>query len=284
MSRRPSVRRRLGLLIIATITVATVFTSGAATAAASATTGSPPTASSAVSATTATDLASRVLALMNRDRKARGLVPYRQWSAVSSLALDRAQNMADVNTLSHDAAGGSVGSALNSMGLQWYRFGEIIGTANADWSTAADYIYKLWKASSFHAGLMYSKSYNYVGIGFAHRASNGTTWASVVFVDSRDHTRPVAHNKRLSRSGRTIRFTWGGHDRKLQTHTAGLASFDVQMRRDNGAWHTIRNDTTSTSLVKRHRKHGHWFWFRVQSKDRRGNLSQWTTPVRVWVP
>jgi len=284
MLTRPSVRRRLGLLIIAAAAVATLFTTSAATAAASAAPNPPSTTASAGSATTASDLASRVLTLMNRDRKARGLRPYRQWSAVNSLALDRAQNMAAVNTLSHDAAGGSVGSALNSRGLQWYAFGEIIGTANADWSKAADYIYKLWKASSFHADLMYSRSYNYVGVGFVHRASNGTTWASVVFVDSRDHTRPVAHNRQLSRSGTTIRFTWGGHDRKLQTHTAGLASFDVQMRRDNGAWRTIRNDTTSTSLVKRHRKHGHWFWFRVQSKDRRGNLSRWTTPVRVWVP
>ncbi len=270
-STRPSAWSRLGLILASAILVATVLGVTAAPAAAS--------------STTAQTMASRVMALMNKDRRARGLVPYRKWSALNTLAADRAESMATVNTLSHDAAGGSVGSALNSRGLQWYAYGEIIGTANASWgTTAAEYIYKLWKSSSYHAGVMFSRSYNYIGIGFAHRASNGTTWASVVFVDSRDHTRPVATSKRLTRSGTTIRFTWGGHDKKLQTHTAGLRSFDVQMRRDKGTWRTVRDGTTSTSLTKRHRRHGHYFWFRVRSEDRRGNLSRWTKPVRIWVP
>jgi uncharacterized protein YkwD len=243
------------------------------------------TASPASGSTSSADsMARHILARMNRDRAARGLVRYRGWSPVSSLATDRAQSMASVNTLSHDAAGGDLGKALTADGVQWFAFGEIIGTANAPWGReVADYIYKLWKHSSYHAALMFSRSYNYVGIGFAHNARTGSTYASVVFVDSRDHTRPVAHNGKLSRSGRTITFRWSGHDRRLQTRTAGLRSFDVQMRRDSGTWRTIRNDVTRTRLTLRHRARGHWFWFRVQSKDRRGNLSRWSTPVRVWV-
>ena len=57
------------------------------------------------------------------------------------------------------------------------------------------------------------------------------TWASVVFADSKDHTAPKAEKHGTARSGRTVTLDWTGHDRKLQTHTAGLASFDVQVPR-----------------------------------------------------
>ncbi len=230
-------------------------------------------------------MAGKVLTLLNRDRRARGLVPLRRWSALSSLATDRAANMATVNTLSHDAAGGSLGSVLTARHIQWYSFGEDIATANASWGTSgAAYIYSLWKHSAPHAALMFSRSFNYVGVGFAYRSGNGTIWASMVFSESRDHTRPVAKHGRATASGTTVRFSWSGHDRRLQTHTAGLRSFDVQMRRDHGTWHTIRDNTTRTSLTLRDRARGHWYWFRVQAADRRGNLSRWTTAVRVWVP
>ncbi len=270
-SARPPAHRRLGLVLPVAILIASLVGFSAAPAAAS--------------STTAQAMADRVMYLMNRDRKARGLVPLRRWSRLNTVAMDRASSMATSNSLSHDAAGGDVGTALDRDGIQWYGFGEIIGSTNVPWGTeAATYIYKLWKSSSYHAGVMFSRSYNYVGVGFVHRSSDDTTWASIVFTDSRDHTRPIAKNGRLSRSGRTVTFSWSGHDRKLQRRTAGLKSFDVQMRRDNGSWRTIRDNTTSTRLTLRHRKHGHSFWFRVQSQDRRGNLSAWTKPVRVWVP
>jgi len=270
LSARPPIRRRLALVLPVVILVATVL--GA-------------TATPVAATTTAQSMAHRVAYLINRDRKARGLVPLRRWSKLNTVAMERAANLAGSNTLSHDAAGGDVGVTLTNAGVQWFGFGEIIGSTNASWGRqAANYIYKLWKASSYHRSVMFSKSYNYMGLGFAHRASNNTTWASIVFTDSKDHTRPVARNVSLARSGRTIYFRWKGHDRRLQRRTAGLKSFDVQMRRDDGTWRTIRDNTTSTSLRLRHRKHGHYFWFRVQSQDRRGNLSKWTKPVRVWVP
>jgi uncharacterized protein YkwD len=238
----------------------------------------------AASTSTAASMAKHIQTRLNRDRVARDLIKYRAWSTVNALAMDRAQSMATVNTLSHDAAGGDIGQALTARGAQWFSYGEIIGTANAAWGNeVADYIYSLWKHSSYHAALMFSRSYNYFGVGFAYNAKTGATYASVVFVDSRDHTSPVARNGKLSRSGRTITFHWSGYDRKLQTRTAGLASFDVQIRRDKGDWRTIRDDTTRTRMTLRHRARGHWYWFRVQSKDRRGNLSRWSTPVRIWV-
>jgi hypothetical protein len=53
---------------------------------------------------------------------------------------------------------------------------------------------------------------------------------------------------------------------------------------DSGSWSTIRNDTTTTSIVLSNRVRGHMYSFRVQSADRRGNLSAWTTEVKAVVP
>jgi hypothetical protein len=144
-------------------------------------------------------------------------------------------------------------------------------------------VYDLWMASAPHHAILMSASNNYVGIGVA-QAADGSTWMSLIATESPDHTAPVAANGSLRRSGTTITFTWTGHDVRLQSHTAGLRSFDVQMRRDGGAWRTIRNDTTATKAVLANRRRGHWFWFRVQAADRRGTLSPWTTPIRIWMP
>jgi uncharacterized protein YkwD len=237
-----------------------------------------------VAAATASDMESLILKEMNDDRAARGLVRYRAWGALADLAASRAQRMADSGTLSHDAAGGDVGNALTGAGIQWYSYGETIGQSGYAWgSDAALSIYKLWKGSAPHAAIMFSSSYNYVGIGVV-QGSDGSAWISAVFAESVDHTAPVAKNRKLYRVGRDTRFRWSGHDRRLQTHTAGLRSFDVQMKRDNGTWRTIRDDTTATKLVLRHRARGHWYSFRVQAKDRRGTLSSWTTVKRIWVP
>lgn len=243
--------------------------------------GIPPTPAAAA---TPAELGDLVLGWMNRDRADRGLVRLREWGVLDSLATDRARRMASSGTLSHDAAGGNIGSVLNAEGVDWFSYGEIIGMSGYPWgSRSAAHIYSMWKASPAHRALMFSDTYNYAGAGFA-RAADGTTWASVVFTESKDHTAPIARNRSLSRSGTTVYFSWSGKDRRLQTHTAGLRSFDVQYRRDGGSWHLIRDNTTSTSLKLRDRAHGHWYGFRVQSKDRRGNLSRWTSETRIWVP
>jgi uncharacterized protein YkwD len=268
---RPSRRRRLGVLSALTLAASLVL-------------GLAPAPAAAATATPA-QLGSIVLKALNADRIARGLVPLRAWTALTSLATDRAQRMASKNTLSHTAAGGNVGNALTARGIQWYSYGEIIGMSGRTWgSESANHIYSMWKNSSFHRSLMFSTRYNYVGVGFAYRSSNNTTWASVVFTESRDHTRPYAQMLNIRTEGTTVAVSWKGWDVRLQTHTAGLRSFDVQYRRDNGTWSTIRNDTTSTWLSLSGRAHGHWYGFRVQSADRRGNLSLWTSELRIWLP
>ncbi len=229
-------------------------------------------------------MGSLVLSWMNAERAQRGLVPYRAWSSLATVAAGRAARMADAQTLSHDVAGGSLGDTLTANGIPWMGNGEIIGTSTYPWGRdAAANIYGLWKGSTPHRSIMFSDSFNYAGVGVV-QASDGSTWMSVVFSESPDQNRPTVRIRSLTRGGTTLRLTWSGADPRLQTHTAGLRSFDVQKRRDGGTWKTIRDNTTATSLVLRHRKHGHWFSFRVQAADRRGNLSTWTSEKRIWVP
>ncbi len=238
-----------------------------------------------VGAATSSSMADKVLDLLNRDRHARGLARLHAWSPLESIGLDRAGNMASRNALSHDAAGGDLGADYNQAGIQWYGFGEIIGVSNAGWGNAsAKHIYSMWKASAPHAAIMFSRSFNYLGIGFAYRSSNGTTWASAVFSESKDHTPPKVKRDGKHVHGRDVTFRWAGHDRRLQTHTAGLDDFDVEYRVDGGAWRALRTNTRKTSATLQDRARGHWYGFRVRASDQRGNLSGWTNEGRVWVP
>ena len=237
----------------------------------------------AAAATTA-DVAGMVLTSMNGDRADQGLVRYRTWEALSALATERAQQMANLRTLSHNAAGGDVGLALDARGIDWMGYGEIIGmTGWGPGQQAADSLTSMWMSSDPHRAIMRSADFNYVGVGIA-QASDGSTWASIVVTESLDHTLPVAQVASLVRSGDDLTFRWSGADPRLQTHTAGVQSFDVQFRRDDGSWTTIRDDTTSTKVRRKDRVHGHWYFFRVQARDGRGNLSAWTVEKRIWVP
>lgn len=235
--------------------------------------------------TTVESLNAMVVGWLNRDRAAMGLVPVRPWTALTQLAGERAANLASSGVLAHAAAGPNVGTQLTARNLQWYGFGEIIGMSGWPWgSEAAANIYNLWKGSPSHHEIMFSAYYNYVGVGFAYRASDKTTWASVVFTESADHTAPVARNVGIKAVGTTVTYRWSGYDPLLQTHTAGLRSFDLQYRVDGGTWRLIRDNTTSTSVSLSGRAHRHWYSFRIQAADRRGNLSRWTSEIRVWVP
>jgi uncharacterized protein YkwD len=262
-------RRRLSLIVVAALVAVTAVTASAAP----------------VAASTKTNMVNQLLASMNKSRAANGLRPLRTWTPLRAIADDRAAAMASTNTLSHTAAGGNVGTTLTNAGLQWYGYGEAIGETGYAWgSTAASHLYSMWWHSSPHRALILSRSYNYVGIGLAYRADNGTTWASLVFAETVDHSGAIARNRSISRSGTTIRFTWSGYDPLLQTHTAGLRSYDLQYRVDSGPWHTIRNDTKQTSITLYGRPHRHTYRFRVQAADRRGNLGKWTSEMKVWVP
>jgi uncharacterized protein YkwD len=239
---------------------------------------------SPVAADTASDMEALILQSMNEDRTSRGLVAYRAWGALASLAEQRAQRMADARTLSHAAAGGNLGAAYDANGIQWFGYGETIGVSSYPWGAdAAMSIYDGWKGSAPHQAIMFSGTYNYVGIGVV-KGGDGQAWISAVYAESVDHTAPVARNGSLTRDGRTLYFSFSGTDPRLQTHTAGLRSFDVQLRVDGGSWRTVRDDIAWTKVRLKDRARGHWYGVRVRAADRRGTLSAWTSEKRIWVP
>ena len=230
------------------------------------------------------EMAAEFTTQLNRARIAQGLAPYRPWPAIAAIATARSGRLEATQTLTHAAAGPSISATLDAAGLQWSGWGEAIGvTSYPAGSQAVGNLYSLWYASPMHHPLMFSKTYNYVGVGFA-TGPDGRTWSSIVFVESVDHTPPIARNGALGRAGTTLSYSWSGYDPILQTHTAGLRSFDVQYRIDGGPWRMLRSNTTTRSVRLANRPRGHTYWFRVRSRDWRGNLSAWTAAVRIRVP
>jgi hypothetical protein len=121
------------------------------------------------------------------------------------------------------------------------------------------------------------------GVGLAARSSGAKTFASAVFAETTDHTRPIARVGLRTRSGDDVRWTWSGYDPRLQTHLAGLAHYDVAYRNNYGGWYVLRNNTTATSLSLANRPPGSYA-IRVRATDRRGNVGAWSAESRIWVP
>lgn len=262
------VRRRLLVVVAASLAVVVALSAWAPVA----------------SASVAGDMETQILELMNRDRVERGLVKYRRWGALATVAGRRAARMAERNTLSHTAAGGNLGTELTRNGIQWYDWGEAIGKTGYRWGReAAAHLYAMWKASPGHRALLFSTELNYAGVGVAYRSSNRQTFGAIVFTDSRDHTIPVAATTGIQARGTSIDLSWTGSDPRLQVRTAGLHSFDVQQRIDAGSWTTILNDTTLRTVTF-DRSRGHTYAYRIRPKDRKGNLGRWTSTVSVTLP
>jgi uncharacterized protein YkwD len=227
---------------------------------------------------------SSIRSWINRDRAARGLRPLRLDLRLDTLSGARASWMASKGQLTHNGLDGSACNAMTKRSIYWYRCGEDIGMTSATWGPkSAAYLYSLWRHSPGHWALMMSSRFNYVGVGVARR-SNGSTYAAIVFLEGPDRTRPIARMRTRTVTGTNLRFTWSAIDPRLQTHTAGIRNYNVELRVDSGAYVRIRTATMSTSLSLLHRAHGHWYSVRVQARDRRGNLSAWSRGLRAWVP
>jgi len=234
---------------------------------------------------TSTSVESYLLAWTNRDRAVRGLRPLRLDARVRTLARQRAANLAASTTFSHNAAGGSIGTALAAAGIQWWAVGEDIAyMPGAYGKSAASGIYALLRNSPQHWSMLMSRTYNYIGIGAAERSRDHRTFASLLFTESRDHSAPVVRVTGATRSGTAVSFRWSGHDLALQTHTAGFRDFDVRYRRDGGAWILVRDNTTSLGATWTGRARGHWYWVSVRGRDRNGNVSAWSPARGVYVP
>lgn len=235
-------------------------------------------------ATSVTTAESSVIGLINNARTARGLLPLRPHSSLTSISGVRASRMASSNTMSH-TIGGNLGSQLNSYNVRWYRYGENIGWSTAGWpASSAKAIFNMWMNSSSHRALILSDRFNYVGVGLAYRSSNRKTFGSAVFAETVDYTRAVGRMTAGTRSGNDLRWTWSGYDPRLQTHTAGLRDYDIQYRINYGTWVLLRDNTSATSLTLPDRSRGRSYAVRVRATDRRGNVGAWSAEKRLWIP
>jgi uncharacterized protein YkwD len=236
-------------------------------------------------ASTETSMEALLGAWTNRDRAALGLGPLRLDVRLVALAGERATWMADHGLMTHASVDGSLSDALTIRAIRWYSCGEAIGYTTYGWGPrAAASLYSLWRNSPEHWALLMSATYDYVGFGVAYDTATRTTYSSVAFLEGPDRTPPVSRMLSKHVSGTTAQFAWTGSDPLLQTHTAGLQGFNVQYRVDDGAWKQIRTGTTATSITLASRPRGHHNSIRVQARDRRGNLSAWTSGSRVWIP
>jgi uncharacterized protein YkwD len=225
-----------------------------------------------------------VIKWINADREARGLRALRPWTTLYDIAEMRAKRMAAANVMSHTISG-NLGSQLTGYGVRYYSKGENIAyTSMYTGLDAAKQIYRMWKGSSIHWAQMMSSKFNYVGVGLSYRSSNNRTYASLVFTESPDHTRPNAWITGASKSGHDITWSWRGTDIPLQTHTAGFRDFDVQYRVDLGSWRQGRDNTTATSLTMVDKSSGHTYGLRVRGRDRAGNVGVWSAETRVSLP
>jgi spore germination protein YaaH/flagellar hook assembly protein FlgD len=91
-----------------------------------------------------------------------------------------------------------------------------------------------------------------------------------------DTAGPVAGIQTLNLAQREEAFAvrWSAYD------ISGVASYDVQVSRDGGAWANWRLATTRTSELYLG-EHGHGYAFRARARDRKGNVGAWNV-VAVW--
>ena len=266
---RPFVRVAMRLVLAAFIAV---VVAGAVSAA------SPARAA----ASTADTMEELLLALINDARADLHLKPLRLHSGLVDFAGDRAASQASSGLMKHLSC---LPCSLNSRGIQWYGAGEVLAyTTYPRGAQAAESIFNGWKGSHDHWVLLTSSKYNYIGLGVAYRSSEHKTFAAGLLSESSDRTKPSAKVSGWSRSGTTVAWSWTGADAALQTHTAGLKSYDVQYRVGSGSWSTLRSGTTTKSVSLSGRAHGHWYGLRVRARDKAGNVSSYSAETRVWVP
>lgn len=245
--------------------------------------GLAPTAALAtdVVSTTAIEAAERgAFDLTNSRRTAAGLVSLKADARLFALARERATYMANTELFSHTQADGTtVFKMMSASGITWYGGGEIIA-----WNTAAALDYsaafavKAWMDSPGHRAIIMSTGYNYVGFGVAISPTTGKRYWAGVYLKGPDRTAAWSKIKSVSKTRvdatRTrVTIDWSGGDRRLQVLTSGLRYYQMQKRRDGGAWYTY--DKTTRSYLTRTWKRGHVYEFRVRARDKAGNWGSW---------
>lgn len=240
------------------------------------------------------------LSLTNDQRAQRGLAALPWDARMADLARQRAAYMAATGEFSHTHADGtSVFDMIAAAGINWFGAGEIIAWNNAealDYSVA--FAVQGWMGSPPHTAIVLSTEFSRVGFGMAISPTTGKRyWAGVYLKGPAAATStpaaasttptpaattaatPAAARIRLVSKTRvdarrvkiTLRWT-GSIDRQAASEDQRI--YQVQKRRDGGAWTSF--DTTATSMT-RIWKRGHVFQVRVRSRADGGTWSAWST-------
>lgn len=275
LTRAPGLRRLASLTVAAVLGLAIL-----APAATAATDAPPPVSDVAISA------AERALvAALNADRTALGLVPVQVDARLMAIARARSVDMIANNYYSHTQPDGrNVFNILTADKVTWYNAGEILAWNNYPMEYTASTANRQWMNSPDHRAIVLSRDLNYVGVGLAIDSVTGKKMWTAVYIKGPDRTgaRATVTGTVLgagSTAGtRYVKLTWKGYDPRLQVLTAGLAGFTVQRRVDGGAWTTAVASTTYTYtnfkvLIGRVTE------FRIAARDRKGNLGAWSTRV-----
>jgi uncharacterized protein YkwD len=224
-----------------------------------------------------------MLAALNADRTALGLVPVRVDTRLMAIARARSQDMVANHYFSHvQPDGRNVFDIINANGIKWYGAGEIIAMNTYPIEGSVTRANTDWMNSSGHRAIIVSTSYNYVGVGLAIDGATGSKYWTAVFIKGPDRTgaRALAKTPRVSAgstsSRRRVSVSWSGADVRLQVLTSGLYTFQVQRRTDSGSWVTVKWSTTRTSLTFDLARH-HTYRFRIRARDKAGNWGSWST-------
>jgi uncharacterized protein YkwD len=232
---------------------------------------------------------SSLVAVINEDRAAAGLLPLRVDARLSVIARERSASMAAAGQLSHvQPDGRTMIDLVRASGITWFSLGETIG-----WNTyptlrdSTSVVNRGWMSSTEHAAIIRSTEYNYVGVGLGVTAAGDRFWTAI-FLRGPDRTAPwakmlapTAGSFATLSSGRRVRlvtWSWTGDDPPLAALTSGLRSFEVQRRIDGGTWVSVLPSTAgrrwSSSVWV-----GHRFQVRARARDGAGNVGTWSSPV-----
>jgi uncharacterized protein YkwD len=125
---------------------------------------------------TAANVEAEILRLVNNARANRGVPPLRTTASLMDFAGDRAAKMASTGILKHPAC---LPCKLDRRDIPYSTYGETIAWTYPWGFEAARKLFRIWKNSPPHWGILMSPRYDRIGIGVARR-SNGSTWAAAV--------------------------------------------------------------------------------------------------------
>jgi uncharacterized protein YkwD len=127
------------------------------------------------SAGTAENIEAAILSLVNAARANRGIPPLRLRASLVDFAGDRAAKMASTGVLKHPRC---LPCKLDRRGISYSTYGETIAWSYPWGIEAARKLFRIWKNSPPHWGILMNAKYDRIGIGVAER--NEATWAAAV--------------------------------------------------------------------------------------------------------